>query len=200
MPGDHTADGGEGRGDAGSTEARIIGATLQLIGEQGLSSVTMSAIAAAAGVSRQTLYNHYPDAGTIVAAAAQRHNRDAIAMLESSMSVVSSPEDRLAQVVRHVVGVAAHAGHALEIQHALALAVRQGLAGHDDAIRLHIGRIIDEGVSIGDFRADLDPRIDGALVQGALDGAAGLARTDPGHASDISDTARRSILAMLVES
>ncbi|HEU4894721.1 MAG TPA: helix-turn-helix domain-containing protein, partial [Acidimicrobiia bacterium] len=41
-------------------------AAVRLISERGMPNVAMSAVAEEAGVSRQTVYNHYPDLESIV--------------------------------------------------------------------------------------------------------------------------------------
>jgi AcrR family transcriptional regulator len=42
------------------TRARVLQAALELLSDQGASAVTYAAVAERAGVSRQTLYNHWP--------------------------------------------------------------------------------------------------------------------------------------------
>ena len=102
-----------------SVDDRIIMATLALIAEDGLGSLTMMRIAETAGVARQTLYNHYPDIDSIVAEAIGRHNRESIQMLEAAMRVVERPEDKLEQLVRHAVAVGSHTHHTPGIEHSL---------------------------------------------------------------------------------
>ncbi|MGD2044352.1 MAG: TetR/AcrR family transcriptional regulator, partial [Acidimicrobiia bacterium] len=46
-------------------------AAVRLVGELGMPNVSMSAVAEKAGVSRQTLYNHYSDLESIVLDAAR---------------------------------------------------------------------------------------------------------------------------------
>jgi AcrR family transcriptional regulator len=46
-------------------------AALRLVGELGMPNVTMSSVAEEAGVSRQTLYNHYPDLESMILDAAR---------------------------------------------------------------------------------------------------------------------------------
>ena len=45
---------------------RITAAALTLVAERGMSGVTMSAVAAEAGVARQTVYNHFSDVDAII--------------------------------------------------------------------------------------------------------------------------------------
>ncbi len=184
--------------ETGSSEDRIIGAALALINEHGLGGVTMSGIAEAAGVARQTLYNHYPNIDSIVATAITRHNRDSIELLESALATADSLEGKLDQLVRHVVSVGAHAGHHLDIQYALAAGTRATLSEYGEMISAHIRDILAEGIESGEFRADLVPEWDTVLVQHLLSGISALAVRAPGDAARIAATGSRSILACLL--
>ena len=89
-----------------TTDDRIIHATLTLISERGFGGVTMSLIADVASVARQTLYNHYGDVDSIVAAAIDRHNRASVDLLNAALQEAESPTDKTEHMVRHF-----HAGH-----------------------------------------------------------------------------------------
>lgn len=110
-----------------STEDRIITATLRLIAEVGLGSVTMRRVAETAGVARQTLYNHYPDIDSIVATAISRHHDESMWMLDAALRVVDDPAGKLEQLVRHVVSIGAHAHHAPGIESGLSANARETL-------------------------------------------------------------------------
>lgn len=57
-----------------ATRARLIGATLDVIRDQGYAHTTVRAIATAAGVAEGTLYRHFPDkAALFFAAVVERH-------------------------------------------------------------------------------------------------------------------------------
>lgn len=57
-----------------ATRARLIGATLDVVREQGYAHTTVRAIATAAGVAEGTLYRHFPDkAALFFAAVVERH-------------------------------------------------------------------------------------------------------------------------------
>lgn len=184
--------------DARSSEDRIIAAALTLINERGLGGVTMSGIADSAGVARQTLYNHYPDVDSIVAAAISRHNRDAIELLDSSLAVAGSSEEELEQLVRHVVTVGAHAGHNLDVQYGLAAGTRATLSAYGEKVYGHIHEILTAGVASGSFRPDLVPAWDAVLVQQLLSGISQLAGRSPDEAAAIAATGIRTVLAAVV--
>lgn len=72
-------------------------AAVRLVGELGMPNVSMSAVAEEADVSRQTLYNHYPDLESIVLDAARSE-------IDSARGIISD-----------VVGSAPDAATALDI-------------------------------------------------------------------------------------
>lgn len=178
---------------------RIIMATLGLIAEDGLGSLTMMQIAEAAGVARQTLYNHYPDIDSIVAEAIGRHNRESIEMLEAAMRVVDRPEDKLEQLVRHSVSVGAHANHAPGIEYGLSAGARATLRGYDDAVVSRIREVLEDGRESGSFRADLSPAVDAALIRHMLDGLAAQSAAAPDDAAAIAIAGSRTVLAAVVK-
>lgn len=178
---------------------RIVMATLGLIAEDGLGSLTMMRVAEAAGVARQTLYNHYPDIDTIVAEAIGRHNRESVEMLEAAMRVVDRPEDKLEQLVRHSVSVGAHAHHAPGIEHGLSAGARATLREYDDAIDSRIRGVLEDGQESGSFRADLSPDVDAALIRHMLDGLAEQSAATPDDVAAIALAGSRTVLAAVVK-
>ena len=155
----------------------------------------MLRIAEAAGIARQTLYNHYRDVDSIVAEAIGRHNRESIELLEASMRVVDQPEDKLEQLVRHVVSIAAHAHHAPGIEHGLSAAARATLSEYDDALDRNITAILEEGQQNGAFRHDLSPEIDAILIRHMLNGLAEKSATSPNDAAALATAGTRTIRA-----
>ena len=148
--------GGAGTVDPNpSAEDRIIHAAFAVISEHGLGGVTMSQIAETAGVARQTLYNHYADVDSIVAATIKRHNSESIELLETSLQIADSPIDRLEQMVRHFASIGVHAHQSIDLRSALALELQAGLDEYQDTVENHISAIILDGQQRGDFRSDL---------------------------------------------
>lgn len=185
--------------DGASTDDRIIHAALSLIAHNGLGAVTMMKVAETAGVSRQTLYNHYPDVDRIVAEAIGRHNRESIQMLETSLSVVGHPEGKLEQLVRHVVSLGAHAHHAPGIEHGLSADARATLSEYNDALNRCVREVLEQGQQDGVFRQDLTPDIDVALIRHMLNGLAEQSAEAPEQAAAIATTGARTIHAALAE-
>ena len=155
----------------------------------------MSGVAESAGVARQTLYNHYPDVDSIVAEAISRHNRESIDLLEASIRVVDLPEEKLEQLVRHVVSIGAHAHHALGFQHGLSAEARATLGAYDEALDRHIREVLAEGQRTGVFRSDLTRDVDATLIRHVLNGLLELAAATPDQAAQLATTGTRTLLA-----
>ena len=189
---------GEHPGDSGlTTDDRIVHATLTLISERGFGGVTMSLVAEAAGVARQTLYNHYGDVDSIVAGAIDRHNQESIDLLNAALGVAESPTDKIEQMVRHFVMVGTHAHDAIELGSGLSPHVRATLDSYNEAVEGHVRSILEDGQAIGDFRSDLVPEIDTILTRSLLDGIAELAASTPDQAARIATAGTRTVLAAL---
>jgi AcrR family transcriptional regulator len=180
-----------------TTQDRIIHATLTLISEHGLGAVTMSQVAEVAGVARQTLYNHYGDIDSIVAAAIDQHSRESLDLLKAALQIAGSPSDKLEQMVRHFVMVGSHAHHAFDFGIGVSADVRASLDTYKEAVEQHLRDILEDGRRGGDFRPDLTPEIDVILARALLDGLYELAADTPEQASRIATTGTRTVLAAL---
>jgi len=173
---------------------RIVHAALTLVGERGLDGVSMTDLANAAGVSRQTLYNHFPDVGSVVADAISQHDAEALQQLTTSLSVCHTPRDAVIQLVHHF-GALGSQGHHYELDHALSAAAQEHLATYAAAIRDLIHATLTQGVESGSFREDLDPGTDTALVYALLNGVTQAVAREPDRASAIVRTATRTLQA-----
>lgn len=174
---------------------RIIEAALGLIAEHGLGGVTMTSVAEAAGVARQTLYNHYRDVDSIVGAVIERHNEESLRRLRAVLATVDAPADRLEHLVRHIAAIRAHAHPTLGFQYGLSAGVQATLRQYDDAIRALIAEILQDGIDRADFRGDLHPARDARLIQRLLDGVGELAADERANAAQVVATATRTLLA-----
>jgi AcrR family transcriptional regulator len=178
-----------------AADERILEAALGLIAEEGFAAVTMSRIAQIAGVSRQTLYNHYSDIDGIVAEAINRHNRESIQLLDAALRVVDQPADQLEQLVRHTVAMGAHTHHAPGIQQGLSADMRAMLGTYDEHIEGRIREMLEAGQRAGVFRKDLDPEIDAGLIRHMLNGLAEQAAYSPDTAAQLATAGTRTVRA-----
>ena len=135
------------------TEATL-DATVSLVRDQGLASVSMSAIARTAGIGRATLYKYFPDIEAILLAWHERHVADHLRRLAEVRDQGGPPQARLEAVLwafammRHhrpdnEVGALLHRGpHIVRAEQAVS-DLLQGL--------------LDEAARAGTVRADVSP-------------------------------------------
>lgn len=157
------------------TRDRIVAAAVELVRENGISAVSMSALAARAGVSRPTLYQHFPDLEHVLVAWVD----GAVSRFRSDLDVVlaqcDEPWERLALYVRAQCGVFAGAPYGLGATHLeaggphgprLSAVLEQRLG----EIRLLLRGILDDALGRGQVRADLNSALGADLVFAVVDG------------------------------
>jgi AcrR family transcriptional regulator len=157
----------------------IVHAAMGLVFDEGVSALSMKAIAGAAGVSRQTLYKYFPDVASVLRAAVQSASHDT-----TSIEAEETPVDQLTAFVRYVLSAAA-AGHPspTALEPVLAPDVRAELQAHSSDVRRLLAVILQRGVDDGVFRTDLDPDLDADIVYRTVmalaDQAAVVAKVEP---------------------
>ncbi len=176
-----------------STQDRILVAALQLISEQGMAGLTMSAIATRADVARQTLYNHYPDIESVVYAATISHQQDSYAQLAAVLATIESPAARLEHLVRHTAALSSQ-GHPW-IKGGFSPRLSELIAQHDTAVRELVEDTLRLGRDQGGFRYDLDLDVDPLLIQRMIEACGELVATSPDDMAAIVAGAVRSVLA-----
>jgi AcrR family transcriptional regulator len=158
----------EGVDQGAQPQERIAEAALKLISEQGLSGVTMSAVAREARVARQTLYNYYPDVESIVTAVIEQHERLGFDQVRRLLDGHEGAAAKLEQLIRHSVTMGAH-GHALaSLESSLSPGAQEELRTHRNRTKKMVKEILKEGVAEGVFRQDLDPELDAASIREIL--------------------------------
>jgi AcrR family transcriptional regulator len=176
-----------------SIKERVEAAALELLGERGMTGVTMSAVAEKADVSRQTLYNNYSGVEAILFAAVVAHQQQSFRHLAEILGAIVSPPARLEHLVRHAAGLASH-GHSA-VRGGFSAETEQLMAEHDRAVRRLIEEALSDGQESGEFRANLAIETDALLVQRMIEAAGELVAADPGSMARIVDAAVTSVLA-----
>jgi AcrR family transcriptional regulator len=77
------------------TGDRIFAAFSELLYEQGYDAITLADVAKAAGMSRTTMYNYFPDKDSLVVAFTDHEASRYLVDLESTLAVIENPVDRL---------------------------------------------------------------------------------------------------------
>lgn len=178
-----------------SAAERIVSAALGLIADRGLGGVRMTAVAEAAGVARQTLYNHFPNVDSIIGAVIESHQAASLQQLQAVLATVDSPTGRLEHLVRHAAAVAAEGHPSVAALYGLSAQVRQTLDAHRQDMKELVATTLRDGVERGEFRPDLDPTGDAVLLQRMLDGVGELGAGSPEDVAAVVSTATRTVIA-----
>ena len=131
--------------------------TAALVAERGLSSVTMSQIAAATGIGRATLYKYFRDVEAILAA---WHERQIAAHLNQLVDVRDHAEGPGAglQAVLHAYALIAHERQQHHDTEFAALLHRgEQVVRAQQQLRDFVTDLITEAVKAGDLRTDVAP-------------------------------------------
>ena len=180
----------------GEPRDRIMHATFDLVAEEGLGAVTMTAIAERADVARQTLYNHFNDVERIVIAGIEEYTQAGFAHLTDLLDATTTADDKLNLLTRHTVARTRHGHPVSDIRNALSSDARAHLDEHVISIRALIESIIADGVVEGSFDKSIDPGVYAILVEGLLLAAADLAAVsgDPADAAAVTSAAILRVL------
>ena len=163
--------------DRSDPRERIMLATFELVSEEGLGAVTMTAIAERADVARQTLYNHFTDVEQIVIAGMDEFNDNGFRNLTNLLEATATTEAKLDLLVRHTIATVSHGHGLVDLRSALSSEARAHLDRHVVSFRALIEAIVAEGVADGSLDESVDPSIHAVLVEGLLLAAGDLATT-----------------------
>jgi AcrR family transcriptional regulator len=147
----------------------VLDASAQLVGEAGLTGITMSTIAERTGIGRATLYKYFPDVETIIAAWHERQIGQHLDRLHEIAARHAEPLNRLRAVLE------AYAQTAFSHRHE-AIAVRLHEGRHAQHAHQHlrgfVGGLIADAAKAGDVRNDIPNQELAGYCIAALDAAA----------------------------
>lgn len=167
--------------------AHIVSTTLTLIAEHGAAAVSISAIAERAGVSRQTVYNHFPDVAAVVETALEMHGEAMASELRARAAEAGTGPEKLAAIARFAIE--ASAGHAsLSLEAVLPAETRARVARFNDLPR----RVLDEVIADTHPGTRPDPVL-ADLTWAVIEAGAGTAG---GHPDDTDRIATATIAAL----
>jgi AcrR family transcriptional regulator len=140
--------GGKRRADAERSIAAILDAAVEVLSERPTASVT--AIAVAAGVTRQTVYAHYNSRAALLAAVAERAMGETVAAIDAAEPERGDPGEALDRLVAAWWERVARHARVLE---ALAAALPTGAAVHDfhAPVLARIEALVRRGQAAGEF-------------------------------------------------
>jgi AcrR family transcriptional regulator len=129
--------------------------TAALVREHGLAAVTMSQIAAAAGIGRATLYKYFPDVEAILVAWHDRHITGHLRQLAEARDAAASPAGQL-EAVLTAFALIQHQHHDTELPVAL-LHRGEHVARARQQLRDLVADLLATGAQAGEVRADIEP-------------------------------------------
>ena len=160
------------------TLGSILAAAMLIVSEEGIAGLTMSALAARAGVSRQTLYNYYPDVDSVLAGMVEMGDAGTV---ELARRVEAEADARAALVLLVAAAVeSVQSGHPSlsALTAAMPAELRSTMQGHEERAEDLVAEVLRRGLREGVFRADLDPELDGRIIHRAAFAGAELARRE----------------------
>ena len=183
---------GRRRNDA--AKAAILDATFRLLSDPGTEALTIDAIAAEAGVGRQTIYRWWPSKGAVVADALSRYARVVVPERDTGSftgdlaafftdSFAGLKNEGLADRLRQIVAEAQHDEHVARV-----------LADFTTVRRAALRALLERGRTAGELAADVDLDMLVDMAYGVL-----YYRLLVGHAA-LDEEAARSLAAELTRS
>jgi AcrR family transcriptional regulator len=142
---------------------RVFAALREQLYERGFDTVTLAGVAAAAGVGRSSIYNHFPDRQALLVAFVEHEAARYVADLEAALAAAGSPTERLAVFARLQLQRLAdfHLPPGQALGQSLDPAAYRRIAAHADPISARLTAIVDElGVA--------DPPVVVAMIAAAL--------------------------------
>jgi len=147
-------------------------ATAALVREHGLASVTMSQIAAAAGIGRATLYKYFPDVEAILVAWHDRLITGHLRQLAEARDAATGPAGRL-EAVLTAFALIQYQHHDTELPVAL-LHRGEHVARARQQLRDLVSDLLAAGAQAGVVRTDIAPGELASYCLHALTGAGSL--------------------------
>jgi AcrR family transcriptional regulator len=185
-------------------ERRLLDAAAELIGEVGLSGVTLAGVGERAGYSRGLASHYFGSKGALMQRLVEvvaREFREALGAASAS----DSPMDELLGLVRTFIGMVAdlpplHRAFLVLWADAVATSpdVRPIMAASDRHFRRDIATVIARGVASGDFPAALDAGALATVLVGVLRGIALQRLVDADRDTDIDLDASTSEIEQLL--
>lgn len=176
------------------TVGGILAAAMHIVTAEGIAGLSMSSLASRAGVSRQTLYNYFPDIDAVLTGLLEMGNAGA-AELAGRVQAEADPRVALRIFVAALVEAVA-LGHPspMALAAALPAALREAMAEHEEQAEQLLVDVLRRGRDDGVFRADVDPELDGRILYRAAFAGSELA----GRAGIESDRLTRHLSADLL--
>lgn len=151
------------------TRRRVFDALIVLLADQPFEAITMADLAAAAGVGRTAIYNHFADKDAVVVAFAGAETDRYLARLDTALAGAGGPVEAMRIYIGEHLSSSEyfHVGFGPELYGMLSSASTAEIREHVTAVETVLRRIIGDGVDAGVF-AVKDVTATMALVHSCL--------------------------------
>jgi AcrR family transcriptional regulator len=162
--------------------------------ERGFDAITLAGVAAAAGVGRTALYNHFPDKESLLVAFVEDEAARYVTRLTEAVEAHADPVEQLATFVRLQLRVLAeyHMPPGTALASALAPAAYRRISAHADPITDRLRAILAGGVDLGRWPVE-DPDVLIPMITAAL-GNRTLVDGPPEQLEEVIEAAVRFVL------
>lgn len=161
------------------TRQRLFTALATLMEERGFDAISFAEIAAAAGVGRTAVYNHFADKESLLLGYIQHETSKYVENLQRSIADINDPVERLRAYIRAQARLnrVFHVTPGAELRTVLSRGAAQRLREHVTVIEELLHSILGAGISAGVFPPQ-DVPTSVALINACLSGRA-LPETGP---------------------
>jgi len=161
-----------------ATRDAIFAAFSELVYERGYDAVSLADVAAAAGMSRTTMYNYFSDKDALVVAFTESEVRGFTESLAAGLAAAATPVERLRVYVRSQLGYISrnHLPPGRSLQMLLSADAYQRLLHHVHSLEDTLRTILADGIAEGTFVADAEVTL--PLVAACISRAGSIAGED----------------------
>lgn len=157
------------------TRTDLVDAVLRVIGESGLAETSIDRISVASGISRGTVYAHFPGGrDELLRAAYAKLGQDLVAQTREAVSVVEGWREQIDALAQSMFNLAAdpRIGHFYNVSGPALIVSGEERGIGSGASVLMIRQALEAAQSIGEVDLDVDADAVAALLVGALREAA----------------------------
>jgi AcrR family transcriptional regulator len=144
------------------TRQRLFTALASLMTSRGFDAITLADVAAAAGIGRTAVYNHFSDKESLLVGFITHETEEYVATLERSLETVDDPVEQLRTYVRAQAELKRiyHLAPGPDLRSVLSPATRQRIHRHVVLVERLLQRILVTGIESGDFpEQDIDTTV-----------------------------------------
>ncbi|MGC5165777.1 TetR/AcrR family transcriptional regulator [Luteimicrobium sp. DT211] len=153
------------------TRQKLFTALSALMADRGFDTITLAEIAAAAGVGRTAVYNHFPDKEAMLLGFITHETEQYVHTLERALADVDDPVEKLRTYVRQQARLTRvfHLAPGPDLRTILSRPAQHRLREHAVLVETILRRILEDGVEAGELPPQ-DVEVTVGLVNACLSG------------------------------